>query len=494
MGKFIFTVLSVAVFAAETFAWGPHIDITKAALERVPSSPEWADLMDKNFTAQIAGNAFLPDTWGIISSSNGEKFHANDYLQIKGVEVFAQHNLGGSDGATKVPYTQRDAFKAYFKKAVRALQMETPANAARRLGAIIHFTEDCGCPQHTNLLMKKAMRNHKSENFFTKEKIAIPNYTPVLFGDNIDAAADGLIKRLEALDAKTQPIAQELFEKELFKNEKKGDMMDRKVIEPLNFKASKQSAEAVADLVYTALKIGTKPLDGAKLCGEITAPALPLPDSDKLVARVWLLDSNGDITDIDTFTDGGVVDKQKGLWTGKFSLRNLPEGKFKLMAYRQGGQIETSPIFELKKSEPTKVNLALKESSPKGNLVLNSDCSIKTLFKDKPIPDCWYKNIFYYPRKHWLSARFNIEPMRSYKMGVKLKDPSVKVTAIFFKRNTGAGPIDRDSPIICELKDGEDQTVSIQDKKIGYGVIAVYSEKPIGEIIENVWIIPLDKK
>lgn len=118
-------------------AWGPHELITQAALDALgPNDPLVLQLGPQ--TQRLTNYAWMGDYFGVIMEEPAELFYADDYLLFPGTTTYFDHT--GPD--------VRSAFRPFYFRAIQALQTENPANAARWVGALLHFVQDAGCPPH----------------------------------------------------------------------------------------------------------------------------------------------------------------------------------------------------------------------------------------------------------------------------------------------------------------------------------------------------------
>ena len=140
----------------EAGAWGPHTTITQEALKVVPEAARWrAALGQENFSA-LTNYSLLPDQRG----QDLKTFYADDYLLIRRMPRHPGHVM---------PDVQ-ETFEPFFRRALQALRTETPANACRQIGPILHFVEDVGAPPHAK---EKCPHHTELENWVRADQIDI---------------------------------------------------------------------------------------------------------------------------------------------------------------------------------------------------------------------------------------------------------------------------------------------------------------------------------
>ena len=66
------------------------------------------------------------------------QFYANDYLLFPAAPSQFDHMPPGVLGA----------YRPFFLRSLQALRTESPSNAARWIGSLLHFVTDSGCPPH----------------------------------------------------------------------------------------------------------------------------------------------------------------------------------------------------------------------------------------------------------------------------------------------------------------------------------------------------------
>ena len=256
------SIVLALLISATAFAWGPHPEITEAGLSALGKDhPLIARLGPE--AAKLREYCWMAD-WR--RSLQGD-FYADDFLLFPAATKHYDH-LCPEVKATYEPY---------FRRALQALRTETPTNAARWIGSILHFTEDTGSPPHAAEF--KGDLHSKMENWIDAKAIRIEGYTPRLLGEDDDAAVAGFLRRMDGLIAYSKERGLKL--KPII------EAGDRKTAEPLVLECALETSRVVADLLHTLGKLGD-PLnrDGASLRGTIASKAAP--GLEKVPAKVMI--------------------------------------------------------------------------------------------------------------------------------------------------------------------------------------------------------------
>mgnify|MGYP003875529993 CR=1 FL=1 len=367
-------------------AWGPHPQITQAALDVLPNLPEVTERLGEANVKALLRHCWLPDHRGRDLGS----YYADDYLLIPAIPTHISHVM---------PHVQV-AFEPYFRRALQALRTESPTNAARQIGPILHFVEDVGAPPHA----KPNCPHHGDlENWVRADLINIKGYEPQLLGKTEDEAVQGLLRRIAGLVA----FSAERAERALAVHP------DREKVEPIVLESALETARVTADLLYTLFVLGFQEDPNASQLATLTVniQAPWLADNNDQEPRVVLLGTN--------YSTNAEAEPEEGsrVWQGVARFRNLPPGSYQVVAYRPGAVAESMPV-ELVAGQHTQIQLELKPTEPAGNLVYNPDASLSTLGNGQP--DRWLR----IPQKTgqiWESAVIHLQPGTDYELGTRLK-------------------------------------------------------------------------
>ena len=459
IARLVVPMILAGLLANSASAWGPHPKITEAALEVLPDAPRWKAALGADNLAGLARYCLLPDQRG----EDLGQFYADDYLLVRSVPRYTSH----------VMPEVRDAFAPFFRRALQALRTETPVNACRQLGPLVHFTEDSGAPPHAKV---KCPHHKELENWVRAEQITIRGYRPQLLGRTDDEALAGLLRRIDALVKFSAARAERALP--LVSQ----PAPDRAQVEPILLESALESARATADVIYTVLTLGlaAQP-EGASLAGTVTAAALG--SNDNHGARVVLLDSDYATLAVSTAPAAG------GVWTGEYRYTHLPAGTYRVLAYRTGSQCRISEPIKLEVGRSARLDLALEAADPRGNVVENPDGRLSYLLPGTP--DRWRRASPRGKPSPWVSASARVKPNMTYRCGAVLKDPEARVSFRFETRP------DRDGkkapavvcPVVPDSKLRGELTTRLDERRATV-VVQVHSSRPLNEAIERVWVVP----
>ncbi len=454
----VLAVLLLTGPVREAAAWGPHPQITLAAIKVLPELPRWQAALGNDNLAALADYCWMPDERGMDMGA----YYADDYLLIRQMPRHVSHVM---------PDVQQ-TFVPYFRRALQALRTETPVNACRQIGSLIHFVEDTGAPPHAR---EQCPHHSELENWVRGEQVVIKGYRPRLLGKTDAEAEAGLLRRMAGLVTFSKARAERALP--LVSQPKP----DRAKVEPIILESALESARVTADVLYTLLTLGLAPQpEGASLMGTVTAAALPLRDNHG--ARIVLVGT--DYATLATTADPRPSDSQ---WRGKFELRNLPPGEYRLLAYRTGSQLHISEPVHLESGKQSRLDIMLKATSPAGNVIENPDGRLESL--QPGVTDRWTV-ISAKPQSLWSSTGAYVAPHTTYRCGAVLKDPAAKVQFVFSARPS---PTNRPQPLICRLAlDGKlrGELTTTSDAQRWNVTVQVRTTRPLKQAIEKLWVVP----
>jgi hypothetical protein len=419
---------------------------------------------------QLPNYAWMPDTRG----QDFPAYYPDDYLLIRAFPTHAGHAMPGV----------AQTYEPYFRRALQALRTETPMNACRQIGALIHFVEDSGAPPHARPISE---HHGPLENWVKAGEIDIEGYSPQLLGADDDDAVAGLVKRMEALVAfsvlradRALPLVQ-------------GGETGREEVEPIILESALESARAAADVLHTLFSLALDPGDeGATLRGTITAAEFHPGNArrNQKAARVVLLDSDRYDALVgagktapslaDAATDYGTLapsdpELPAGSWSGSYFLRNLPAGKYRVLAYRTGSRFHVSEPVLLSEKATSACDLTLPAAEPAGNIIQNPDGALSYLTQG---PDRWQRS-----GTRWLSSLSGLDNGASYRYGALIKDPQAKVS-FHFARIIGG------EPTTLQLSPGDGEQIFVCDGAGLSVTVSVDTGLPLTEAVERVWVVP----
>ena len=483
---FLTAAAFLLVPALRAEAWGPHAEITRAATAVLPEAERWRAELGADNLAALADHSWMPDEMG----QEKRDYAIDDYLLIRGSAVYPSHVAPGVE----------KTFAVHFRRSLRAFRTETPTDACRQIGPLVHYVEDLGAPPHT---APKIPQHGPLENWLKGDAIAIPDYKPQLLGRTDDEALAGLLARAKGLKefsaaraSKALPMAQ------------KGES-ERPNVEPILLESANECARVTADLLYTLFVLGLeKRPAGAGLEGTVDSPILFRNNTKG--ARIILLDNvvyeesakdgrgPGNFvacaTDYATLAATAPGAPAEAGWRGEFQFRNLPAGVYRVLAYRPGSCWSVSAPVTLADGNVAKVRLALAPTDPPGNLVMNPDAGLAYL--SSGWPDRWLRRSA--PDKKvvtarvWTSAKVKAEPQIAYRCGAILKDTKARVRFWF----TGKDPADPAKKAMLvqhvDLAEGEERPAEVKFTPLAasQALVTVEPDEPLAGLIERVWMVP----
>ncbi len=329
------------------------------------------------------------DTGGQTLEQPGMQFFANDYLLFPAAPHPFQHDVPEVLGT----------YRPFFLRALQALRTESPANAARWTGSLLHFVTDSGSPPHAISLHGAA--HTKMESWLDTSVIDLSHYHPKLLGDTDERALQGLIARMDGL------IAFSAVRGKAMLPFVKGD--DRAHMEPLAVESASETARVAADVIHTLLKL-TEPTGkaaGASLIVDLSAPNLD--GLENVPAKLMLLG-----TGYSTLSEQSLPAFHT--YRGVFSLRNIPAGNYRPAVERVGSRtLFFLSDVTLKDGEAARLSWNLQPAQVEGNLVPNPELTLQWVNHDAP--DHWRLDA---PRHQWVSDNIPVIPGRSYRAGCAL--------------------------------------------------------------------------
>ncbi len=329
------------------FGWGPHWHITRAAIDVLGTKHPLAAQLGAELLP-LTNYCWLPDYKRIPFRVPEQDFYADDYLLFPGVTKHYDHIC---------PEVEK-TYEPYFRRALQALRTESPANAARWAGSILHFVQDTGSPPHAAQI--RGDLHSKMENWVDASKISIPGYEARLLGTNDNDAVRGLTERMNGLIEFSKLRAQRMRTPVLLAN--------RRAVEPIALESALECARVTADVLHTlATLAASPPARGFEISGTIRAH--PAVSDGRFPAKLMF---NG--TNVSTLADAA----------GRFFIRGLPSGQHRLSIVQPG-----SEMLETNLAVNGSVTNLVFQLRPNGNLVRNDD--FRWHWVATNAPDCWTK-------------------------------------------------------------------------------------------------------
>jgi len=329
-------------------AWGPHPNITQAALETLGTNHPLL-LRLGGFAWSLTNYAWMADYKGVPYRDVEQQFYADDYLLFPEAPRHFDHIC------PEVKLT----YRPFWRRAWQALQTEDAANAARWIGSLLHFIEDTGSPPHAAQIRGGIHAN--MENWVEASRIRIPEYRPVLLGTNVEDALEGLRRRMDGLIEFSRQRAE--------RTRLWVELGNRTSTLPVVLESALETSRVVADVLHTLgrLHATLAPTNHATLLGTIrsAAPA----GMEPFPARVTL--SN---TLYSTLADGH----------GNYVFHHLPAGEFHMTVLRPGNDVLSKKVT-LPSGGTNRSDVQLEAGD--GNVIRNPDFQLK--WAKGAGPDYW---------------------------------------------------------------------------------------------------------
>lgn len=289
-------------------AWGPHTEIAQAALDAMGPGDPLAKHLGAD-TKCLAQYVWMADWRQQLLVRADEVFYSDDVLIFPAAAKHFQH----------ICPEVRQTYAPYFRRALQALRTESPRNAARWIGSLIHFTTDTGSPPHALGILGPT--HSKMENWLDAKLIHIPGYKPQLLGMDDAAAEAGFIRRMEGLIEFSKQRA------ERCRADVDGDR--RALVEPVVLESALETTRVTADLLHTLGVLAARSIGDASLSGQIIAPKTNHPTLSRLPVKIVLAG-----TTFSTLSEAG----------GSFAFHHLPAVEFRPVISTPGRVMELPPV------------------------------------------------------------------------------------------------------------------------------------------------------
>ena len=394
IGLFVFLSLNSAQ------AWGPHSEITQAALDTLGTNDTLVLRLGAE-TQRLTNYCWMGDFHRLVFEEQAELFYADDYLLFPGATPQWEH-FG--------PWLKQ-TIRPCFRRALQALRTENAPNAARWVGALTHFVEDTGAPPHA--LALRGGLHTALECWVETNAIHVAGHRPQLLGETDDKALGELVARLGQLDELARKRGQSL--------RTYAELGVRSKVKPGVLECALETSRVTADLLHTLGRLAvTPPPPGAVLRGTVASTAAP--GVERFAAKVVL--------------EGTSFSTLAGL-DGCYEFRGLPAGEFRVTALRNGGG-SASATVKLTADQTNECDLSLAPKSV--NLFRNADFKLR--WASTNAPDCWYQ-----AKGNWESEVVPLRMGQRYRAAAHFqKDATDSVTVRWTKRYEHALPMFRLMP------------------------------------------------
>lgn len=361
------------VLLPSAHAWGPHPEITQAALDALGTNNALIQRLGPQ-AQRLTNYAWMADYRNLIFEEPDQVFYANDYL------LFPEATQHWDHICPEVKKT----YRPYFMRAVQALRTETPANAARWIGSLLHFVEDTGSPPHAAEI--RGAIHSRMENWVDARKIHIRGHRPQSLGNTEEEALKGLLRRLDEIIDFSKARARKI--------RLAAEIGNRAEVEPGVLESALETSRLTADLLHTFGALGTAMPNAGVLEGTV-ASRDPV-GTESFPAKIILEE-----TSYSTMADPA----------GRFQFRNLPAGKYRLAAFRPGnGFVRQNCEVAVGKTNIVDVSLP---AAP-ANLIRNGDFQLRWV--QSGAPDCWFPT-----RVTWEGEVIPLKSGQRYRLTAKFR-------------------------------------------------------------------------
>jgi hypothetical protein len=413
----LIVLLACGLAARPALAWGPHMQITAAALAVVPNARALAARFGDHWRRLADDYCFMADWREAVRPDH----YADDYLIFPGAPSHVSHML---------PEVRR-AYAPYFRRALVALRTESEQNAARWVGSLLHFVQDSGSPPHTIGTLGEL--HAKMEQWVDEKQIAIDGYAPQLLGETDDDALRGFLARMEQLVEFSRSRAAEL----------------RTMVEPLAKRENQrlalecalETARVTADVLHTLFELGERPAiaEGCGLEGQVDAP--PPPGYAQVPAKIML-----EGTSFSTTADA----------RGQYRFRNLPAGVYTVHFLATGYTLASIRDVALRAGETAALSPALEPDPVEGNLIRNPAQELSWATPGQP--DCWGRDAK--NEKRLAAALIRVPAEQSCRVSIKFTGSRRRPAAARWRSNPSTVEGSLELPIAASAADAADVTTA----------------------------------
>lgn len=394
-------LLILFLIVTPVWGWGPHSQIVDASLAVLPADDRLAARLGSN-AERLRMYVMMGDWKDCVLEIQENWSRGDKHFGQMPTQIYTNDFLISPLSPRHFQHVAPDVMgthKPFFLRALQALRTESPSNAARWLGSLLHFATDSGAPPHAAGF--KGDLHSKTENWVDGRQIDITGYTPRLLGRTDDEALQGFLARMKALIEFSKQRAAKL--RPLIEAD------DRPHSEPLVLESANESARASADMLHTLLVLSAKSSKTpvSHLSAEISAPTTP--GFEAIPAKLILLETSYGTT-------SEPAKAQEGIYRGTVELRDLPPGTYTPVIYRTGCKTLFGKPLTLKAGSQLRQKWDLESETPAGNLVRNPDFQIRWTKMNQP--EHWQNEG---SKGYWASDNLKATPGKSYSAMVQLK-------------------------------------------------------------------------
>jgi hypothetical protein len=351
----------------------------------------------------------MADNRRSLRQETGHWFYADDYLLFPGMPKHLNH----------ICPEVRKTYEPYFLRALQALRTESPLNAARWIGSILHFTEDTGSPPHAAEINGEV--HSKMENWVDAKAIKLPDYRPVLLGKTDTEALQGFQQRMEGLIAFSKQRAERAHPFVM------GG--DRPSTEPIVLESALETSRVIADLLHTLGYLAQLPATAnASISGRIQYS--PIDGVEQLPAKVVLPG-----TPYSTLADTN----------GHYAFNHLPAGTYKIAAVL-AGHVNARADVALVENQTATVDLKPKPTAASNNLVRNS--SLDNLWLGTGLTDAWYPIKSRAAAPHWEGEMLPLKGGATYRLSVEWQENAQGQVVVRLRKSADFSKVPEELPAL----------------------------------------------
>ncbi len=437
-------------------AWGPHSEITRAACATLPA----LNRLDERL---IGADALAEYCWMADYREHAfPHYFADDYLLFPSSPRHLSHLLPDV----------RATYAPFWKRALQALRTESPTNAARWVGSLLHFVQDSGSPPHTTGVTGEL--HSRMENWLDAKAVRIDGYSPQLLGGDEADALRGFLLRMEQLVTFSKLRAE--------RAKPHCEANNRAAAEPIILESALETARVTADVISTLLTIApirSRPTPGATLRVRITAPLLP--GLLKSPARLVLLTTGTASTDFATVAEPSLIDDDAYL--GDCTLRDLPPGRYRAAVYRAGSKAQTVRDLHLRAGETRQLEVRLEGDQIPGNLLRDPPRRVSYVVPE--VLDHWQR-VGAGDSAAWRTTVVAVEAGARYRIGVLLQAETAATVRVRWDHFTTEAALRIDTL----PSDGErsEATLTAPERSLNVRLL-ITTTKPLESAVRHAWIV-----
>ena len=426
-------------------AWGPHGEITQAALDALGPGDALIRHLGTN-APKLVHYCWLGDYRRLPFERMGEFFYADDYLLFPGMERHVDHIC---------PEVKR-TYEPFFRRALQALRTETPLNAARWIGSLLHFVEDTGSPPHSAEIRGDV--HGKMENWVDAKLIHLPGYRPQLFGDTEEKALAGFLRRMDGIIAYSKKRGDRCRPLVLANN--------RSEVEPIVLESALETSRVVADLLHTLGELHLKPpYKHDSIRGTVFSGGGSLRPTHGGPVRVLLLGT----------THSTLADEE-----GQFVFTGLGAGDYKMVFLHPTLLVGITNVSTVREFDSLHWLPFLTTKLTSANLIRNPDFAAHWLTESAP--DCWYPT-----KTAWEGDLIPLKAGARYTLHLSWQAaPGIGDVILRFRQNTNLGL----PPVDAAFKPGTSEHAFTGSDKFKWAQIIIRTTNAPTTLLRSVAITP----